>query len=318
LRPSTRRWPRDPLGRRRVGSAATGWLISELTNYCRSSHVLLLSRQARPGAGAPDGLLDAPNRACSSNNVSDRRPMRRAHSWSRRETDPVPVGNAEYVHGQIGVQERPLGDVGLLPMPLAQSATANSRSSGVKISPLTRSTVGLIHDSPGRVSVRSATATPGLHVIAVPIPRLEIALRASLLAGAPAAACATAWVSCCCSRQPLAARRTRLTSGPASISALTNSICCRRAHLRADPQVALGRHPAQQVDTTRDSRVSSRCSHRSAHPSSATPAAVLYRADQCARQIGRAELLTQASSASMSLVIGVGPLVSSSVLRSLG
>ena len=37
----------------------------------------------------------------------------------------------------------------LLPMPLAQSATANSRSSCVIFSPLTRSTVGMIQDSPG-------------------------------------------------------------------------------------------------------------------------------------------------------------------------
>ena len=37
----------------------------------------------------------------------------------------------------------------LVPMPLASSATANSRSSGVMVSPLTRSTSGLIHDSPG-------------------------------------------------------------------------------------------------------------------------------------------------------------------------
>jgi hypothetical protein len=34
-------------------------------------------------------------------------------------------------------------------MPLAQSATANSRSNGVIASPLTRFTVGLIQDSPG-------------------------------------------------------------------------------------------------------------------------------------------------------------------------
>ncbi len=34
-------------------------------------------------------------------------------------------------------------------MPLASSATANNRSSGVIVSPLTRSTSGLIHDSPG-------------------------------------------------------------------------------------------------------------------------------------------------------------------------
>lgn len=37
----------------------------------------------------------------------------------------------------------------LLPMPLAQSATANSRCSRVIDSPFTRSTVGLIQDSPG-------------------------------------------------------------------------------------------------------------------------------------------------------------------------
>ena len=49
----------------------------------------------------------------------------------------------------------------LEPMPFASSATANRRSNGVMISPLTRSTVGLIHDSPGPVAPDgSATASP--------------------------------------------------------------------------------------------------------------------------------------------------------------
>ena len=37
----------------------------------------------------------------------------------------------------------------LVPMPLASSATVNSRCRGVMVSPLTRSTVGFSHDSPG-------------------------------------------------------------------------------------------------------------------------------------------------------------------------
>jgi len=40
------------------------------------------------------------------------------------------------------------------PMPLASSAIVNKRSSGVMFSPLTRSTVGLSHDSPGPLSPR--------------------------------------------------------------------------------------------------------------------------------------------------------------------
>src|SRR5271166_6934295 len=97
-----------------ISAAWAGWLISETLRSIAS-----VSRFFRFPAGAPThqhALLNGADSAPLVKKCADRRPDAvRPVACLRANTDPVAVGNPEHVHGQVGVQERPLGDVELAP-----------------------------------------------------------------------------------------------------------------------------------------------------------------------------------------------------------
>ena len=182
------------------------------------------------------------------------------------------------------------------------------------ISPLTRSTSGLIHDSPGPVVARCGQPPPvqAVHVVAVPVLRScrGCALRTADAAAAPArarrrrcraSAAATRWPA----RRDGARRQGR---GRASPRRPTRSACRTRSRCaRTQRSPSAGTGPSRSM-RTRLSRVSSRASQRSnARTSSAdTGRAVLDRGRPgAAHQVGRDELLALRVRVVDQFVIGV-------------